>query len=374
MTPPDLTALRAPDEAAAQERAWPAVREAFAARERVPVRRHWRTPVLAAAAVALVAAAATPPGQAVAGFVRDRIVRDAPRATAPQPLATRTPGRLLLTTPAGVWMLRGDGSGRLLGGYGAATWSPNGLFVGVARGDTLAAVEPDTGTVRWRLETPGPVSDVRWAPRDGFRIAYRAGGLLRVVNGDGTGDRVLARTSGAVAPAWRPGSHVLAFADGAGHLVMRDVDRVGARVVPAPAGLTALAYAPDGTLLAAGAGGVVTVPRSEPRRTVVPAPVEAVATSPAAPHELVALRPDGTVHRVRVDGTGDRLVATVPGATALAWSPDARTILVAAGGRDRWHLIDAAGGRDRVLEHVAGRLDPDGLGTAAFPALAGWCC
>ena len=99
-----------------------------------------------------------------------------------------------------------------------------------------------------------------------------------------------------------------------------------------------------------------------------------VATSPAAPHELVALRPDGAVHRVRADGTGDRVVATVPGATALAWAPDARTILVAEAGRDRWHLIDAASGRDRVLGHIAGRLDPDGLGAAAFPAAVGWCC
>ena len=96
------------DALGAEERAWPAVREAFAARERVPVRRHWRTPVVAAAAVALVAAAATPPGQAVAGFVRDRIVRDAPRGTAPEPLATRTgaastvrpgPHRGTVTTP-----------------------------------------------------------------------------------------------------------------------------------------------------------------------------------------------------------------------------------------------------------------------------------
>jgi len=374
MTPLDLTTLRAPHEAAAEERAWPAVREAFAARERVPVRRHWRTPVVAAAAVALVAAAATPPGQAVAGFVRDRIVRDARRGTAPEPLATRTPGRLLLTTPAGVWILRGDGSGRLLGGYGAATWSPNGLFVAVARGDTLAAVEPDTGTVRWRLETPGPVSDVRWAPRDGFRIAYRTGVQLRVVNGDGTGDRLLARTSGAVAPEWRPASHVLAFADGAGRIGIVDVDRGSPRYRPAPPGLTALAYAPDGTLLATGARGVVTVPRSGPGRTVLAGPVRVVATSPAAPHELVALRPGGAVHRVRADGTGDRVVATVPGATALAWAPDARTILVAEAGRDRWHLLDAASGRDRVLEHIAGRLDPDGLGAAAFPAAVGWCC
>ena len=211
MTAPDLRTLRAPDEAGAQARAWPAVRDAFASRERVGTRRRRQRPALALAALALVAAALTPPGQAVAGYVHDRIVRDAPRTTAPAPLATRTPGRLLLTTPAGVWMLRADGSGRLLGAYAAGTWSPNGLFAAVARGRTLAAVEPDTGAVRWRLEAAAPVSDVRWSPRDGFRIVYRSGTQLRIVAGDGTGDRLLAAQAGPVAPVWRPGSHVVAF-------------------------------------------------------------------------------------------------------------------------------------------------------------------
>ena len=82
------------------------VRRPRAAR-RAPRRRI----ALALAAAALVVVALTPPGMAVAGYLHDRIVRDAPRGTVPAPLATRTAGRLLLTTDAGVWVLRGDGPG-----------------------------------------------------------------------------------------------------------------------------------------------------------------------------------------------------------------------------------------------------------------------
>jgi sugar lactone lactonase YvrE len=62
----------------------------------------------------------------------------------------------------------------------------------------------------------------------------------------------------------------------------------------------------------------------------------------------------------------------VPGGTSVAWSPDGRTILVPDAAHDRWHLVDAATGRDRTLDGIAERLDPDGLGSAGFPAIAGW--
>ncbi|MGV1049901.1 MAG: GIDE domain-containing protein, partial [Solirubrobacterales bacterium] len=76
-----------------------------------------------------------------------------------------------------------DGSRRLLGEYGSATWSPRGLYVAVAAGRTLSAVEPD-GTPHWSLSAAGPISDPRWSP-SGFRIAYRSGRQLRVTAADG---------------------------------------------------------------------------------------------------------------------------------------------------------------------------------------------
>ena len=68
---------------------------------------------------------------------------------APTPAPTSLPGRLLVLdaarcTSSAAASARGSAPGD------DATWSPRGLFVGVAAGDTLAAVEPGDGTVRWR--------------------------------------------------------------------------------------------------------------------------------------------------------------------------------------------------------------------------------
>lgn len=376
MTGLDMRGVRAPDEAAAQERSWPAVRDAFAARERVPRRVSRRTGALALAAVTAAGIALTPPGMAIAGYLRDRVVRDTPRPSIPAPLATRTPGRLLLTTGAGVWVLRGDGSGRLLGRYTSATWSPKGRFVAVIRDNVLYAVEPATGTVRWPLVRRGALRDVRWAPKDGFRIAYREDDDLRIVDGDGTHDRRLARGIGAAAPAWRPGSHVLAYDGGDGTVKVADVDRGTARSLPVPGRIRSLLYSTDGRqlLVATDTGLFVLDPATgAPPRLLAPAPI-AIATSAGAPADVVAVLAGGQVRRVAIDGSGGRPVTAIPGATAVAWSPDGRTVLMPDAAHDRWHLVDAATGADRTLERIGERLDPDGLGRASFPAIAGWCC
>ena len=330
MTAPGVQRLIAPGEEAAQERSWPAVRDAFAARERVPRRRSRRKAGLALAAAALVVAAVTPPGMAVAGYLHDRIVRDTPRPTVPAPLATGTPGRLLLTTSAGVWVLRGDGSGRLLGRYETGTWSPNGRFVAVTRGNALYAVEPGTGTVRWPLVRKAQLADVRWAPKDGFRIAYREGTDLRVVDGDGTHDRLLAHGVGLASSTWRPGSHVLAYDAGNGTIAIRDVDGDRVDHVPTPGALAALAYAPDGRrLVAIASGGLTVIDPATGQARMLRRRGPAFATSPAASGEVLALTAGGDVRRIALDGSGDRLVAHVTGAGELAWSPDGRTALVA---------------------------------------------
>ena len=66
----------------------------------------------------------------------------------------------------------------------------------------LAALDR-RGSVRWSLLAPRPVTSALWSP-SGFRVAYRSGQDLRVVAGDGTGDRLL--DPGTFRPmAWRPG-------------------------------------------------------------------------------------------------------------------------------------------------------------------------
>jgi hypothetical protein len=360
----------------AQERSWPAVRDAFAARERVARRSSRRRIALALAAAAVAGVAVTPPGMALAGYLHDRIVRDTPRPTVPAPLQTRVPGRLLLTTDAGVWVLRGDGSGRLLGRYASATWSPNGRFVAVTRENALYAVEPDTGTVRWPLVRQQPLRDARWAPKDGFRIAYREGDDLRVVAGDGTHDRLLARAIGPAAVAWRPGSHVLAYDTGDGTVAVADVDGGKAVSWPVAGGIRSLLYsAGGGTILVATDAGLLALdPATGALRPLAATAPAAIATSPGAPADVVSLLPGGEVRRSAIDGSGDRLIATIAGARTLAWSPDGRTLLVPDAAHDRWHLVDASTGAVRTLDRIGERLDPDGLGQASFPAIAGWCC
>ena len=83
-----------------------------------------------------------------------------------------------------------DGSKRLLGQYREASWSPFGRFVVAARENELAALEPD-GDVRWTLARPG-VRFPRWTGTEtDTRIAYVDRTGIRVVAGDGTGDRLL---------------------------------------------------------------------------------------------------------------------------------------------------------------------------------------
>src|SRR5207247_10201616 len=85
------------------------------------------------------------------------------------------------------------------------------------------ALDPK-GNVRWTLPRRSPGFPAWTGTRSDTRIAYVSGGRLRVVAGDGTGDRALARAA-RVAPAWRPGPHrVLAYVKERSAVVY-DVDR-----------------------------------------------------------------------------------------------------------------------------------------------------
>ena len=80
---------------------------------------------------------------------------------------------------------------------------PRGLYVAATNRHEIAAVDP-LGEVRWALARGGPVHSPAWSP-DGYRVAYLNGGELRVVAGDGTGDRRSRGAAADVAPAWESG-------------------------------------------------------------------------------------------------------------------------------------------------------------------------
>jgi dipeptidyl aminopeptidase/acylaminoacyl peptidase len=368
---------QAPGEREAEDRSWPVVRAAFATRIPVP-RRRARWPLFAAAAAAaIVAATLSPPGLAVLGSIRDA-VRGEPNA---KPALFSLPtGRLLVDSTRGVWVVERDGSKRLLAGYRDASWSPHGLFLAAVSGDELRALEPD-GDVHWSIGRPR-LRFPRWSDaghRD-ERIAYLSGKTLRVVGGDSRGDHVVG-TALLVAPAWRPGTHTVAYVDRRGRVAVVDADsghRLWARrAQQAPAGL---GWSADGRfLLAWGAssitvfGGVNGAVRLEPLGPGA-APVadatfsgsgNAVAFVQEADTRSVlwvypTLRPDGTAARRVFTGAGvfDRVL----------WSPNGRWLLLSWPSADQWLFLRSAA--VRKLEPVSGIASAFGAG--AVPA--DWCC
>lgn len=370
----------APEEREAGERSWHVVREAFEERLPAPRRRDWRPFVVAAAAAAVVAAALSPPGHAVFGSLRDAVRGE--RNAKPALFSLPVPqSRLLVNSAEGAWVVQSDGSKRLLESYREASWSPHGLYLAGIHGDELRALEPN-GDVHWsigRADLAGPV----WSSYGGGdeRVAYLSGSTLRVIGGDGRGDRVLARHVARIAPAWRPRTHVVAYVDSAGKVVVRDADtrqvQWTATAQQRPAGL---AWSEDGKYLLARGPSSITVFGQDGKQTLRPlggpstAPVVDAAFMPAS-HALAfvqdangrsvlwfypQLRPDATAARRVFAGAGrfDR----------IAWSPDGRWILLSWASADQWLFIRSAAVR-KVIP-VSGITDA--FGPAAVPA--GWCC
>jgi WD40 repeat protein len=373
-----------PGEAEARERTLRVLRAAHAAGARSPAgRRRSLRPAIALVVAALaLGTGLSPAGADVRDWIGDRLD--------PEPTLSSLPsaGRLLVSSPQGSWVVNEDGLLRRLGDYSSAGWSPRGLFAVAASGRRLYAVEPD-GTVRWSIARPGRVGHPAWSPGDGFRVAYLEGATLRVVAGDGSGDRLVDRGVAAVTPAWRPGpGYVLSYATADGRIVTRDVlgGRVlwSARVGERPARLE---WTARGDRLVALAGGAVLSYAREgapgPRREL-PAGVRA---------RVMAVHPSG--RSVAVAGTAGGVVGISLSAparrtrklfdgdgrfTGLAWSPDGRWLAAGWHDADQWVFVRSPGARRgaagarRVVtfSRIAEQLDPGG--NAGFPRLDGWCC
>ena len=116
----ELERIDIPGEHEARERTWTVLRAAFA--ERQPLERpalRLRPVLVLAAAIALLAAAVSPPGRAVLDEIREVVgVERAQRALFSLPSG----GKLLVASDAGIWVVQQDGSKRLLGEYREATW------------------------------------------------------------------------------------------------------------------------------------------------------------------------------------------------------------------------------------------------------------
>jgi len=381
-----LRELEIPDRRGAEERALRMVRAAASTTPAEPVaerRRVGRRGLQVALAVGLIVALVSPAGAAVRHFVRDA-VEDGHHPARPALTSLPTSGRLLVDSSQGPWIVRADGSKRLLGPYGESTWSPHGLYVAATQRHQLVAVDPE-GQVRWTIARPGKVEDPAWSP-DGFRIAYLDGNRLRVVAGDGSGDRALADAVAPVGPAWAPGARrELSFVDSAGSIRTLSVD-TGAELatVPAPPGTRRLEWSRDGARLLVVAAaevqlrnraGALVWRRRAPAgagfvaATLAPSgrEVAAVLTTAAGTRsELLSLGP-GRASRRLFSGLG-RL-------GEVEYSPDGRWLLLAWRSADQWLFLNPAHpGRVVAIADISAQFAPGATSPVAFPRAVGWCC
>lgn len=380
-----------PEDERARRRAWQVVQAAYA--EQAPLRCRPRRRLVALAVAAALApvgaaggAAASAPDSAVGKWVRGVLGVGERNA---QPALVNVPGggRLLVQAGDGTWVVAPDGARRRLGDFADGAWSPNGLFVVAWQGRELTALTPG-GEVRWSLTRPQRVGLARWSPVDGYRIAYLAGGDLRIVNGDGTYDHVLAGSARRdVAPAWRPDdAHVLAYVDGRDRVNVVAADsRERLWRSDRLAGPVQLSWSPDGkTLLVATRHQLDVFDEAGRRLYARPMPagsvLQAVAWAPGGGHAAI-VRHDAAARRSEVllldgsRGLARRELFAGPGRLhSLAWSPGGDRLLVAWPEADQWlFLRPDRGQRVAAVSNIARQFTP-GATNPAFPRSVQWCC
>src|SRR3954454_18762699 len=381
--------LEVPDERDAEQRAWELAKHAFADRKVTPSRPTARRLVVVVAAVLILGLVLlSPAGASIRHWVADGVGESNARPALP---SLPAPGRLLVDSDQGTWVVERDGSQRLVGTYDQSTWSPHGLYIAATRGPRLTALTPE-GDPRWTVTGTEPAGMPSWQGPDGFRLAYLSGASLWVVNGDGTNDRQVADRVAPIAPAWRPGTrHILAFVEGAG--TVRVIDTDSGRLLRS-IGFGAVhdvAWSPEGTELAVATGSQLAVVHV-PHTPALPA----VGTrerpntsggrlgfSPSGGRLAFVGRSSGNSTHSDLElgqfgrnGLSERTILSIPGQlTDPTWSPDGRCLLVGWREANQWLFINTHHPSKVVaIANIARQFDPGGQGVGEFPRISGWCC
>jgi hypothetical protein len=376
-----LERIEIPGEHEARVRTWKVVQAAFERRERVTwPRRHWRSLALAAAVVAVGAAAVTPPGQSVVDSLRDAVGREKVVGVRPahrELVRLPAPGRLLLSSPAGTWVVKRS-SRRLLGPYRMPAWSPRGKYVAAVKNLELYTLDPEAkGRVRWSKGFKRRIASPRWS-YEGFRIAYFGDDTLRISTGDGEQDWGLGNADPSVTPAWRPQTHDVAAVGLGGEVRLVDADRRRTlwRAASGPDGVRALTWSSDGELLLVLGRTSLRVLRADGRlvgNVPTKGPALAAAFRPRS-HDVAVV-----IGALVVLVDGDTLKfpqrATFTGTTQLggiAWSPDGKWLLVAWPGANQFVFV-RVGAKPKLIavSNIARQFDPRAK-LPRFPSVAGW--
>jgi Tol biopolymer transport system component len=361
----------APGEREAGDRSWDVVRGAYEERIQVPRKRDWRPLAIAAAAAAVLAAAVSPPGHAVLGSLRDaaRGEKNAKPALFALPAAN---SHLLVNSAEGAWVVQSDGSKRLLAGYRDASWSPHGLFLAAIHGDELRALEPN-GRVHWSIGRVGRIRKPRWS-FDGFRVAYFAGGALRIVRGDGTADHLLTRDVRPGPAAWQPNTHDLAYVDRAGKIQIANVDSNRRATVQTRGAPRQLEWTSDGKrLIAVQRHAVGVFWQRGPRIRGLDRGTARVVAASISPNgkSIAFIETHGDRSTLQLTGVlGGPTGPVFSGAGTfrnVIWSPDGRWLLLDWNSADQWLFI-------RWPVKKIGAVSNIRVNFGDEPTLAGWCC
>jgi len=332
----------------------------------------------AADGVAILAGALSPPGRALVGSVHDAITSEKKKGR-PALTSLPAPGVLLANSSQGPWLVRFDGSRRLLGPWWDASWSPQAKYAVVTRAHEVAAIDPqDKGRVRWSVARSGSVRGGRWSP-DGFRVAYLNGRSLRVVVGDGTDDKSLRRAVGATPPAWRPtADHELAFStvDGRIELVQSDSAKTLWRTVPGELP-TRLVWSEDGQrLLVLGDRSLRALDSNGRRLWSIGLPIGPSGVAfVRRGHRFVMIRfspatgrSDLVLLQAEKDPGEARFLYSAPGEfRSLAISPNGRWLLVGWENADQWLFLRLTAAKVQAVSNIAQEF-------GSFPAGVSWCC
>jgi Tol biopolymer transport system component len=228
--------------------------------------------------------------------------------------------------------------------------------------------------VHWSIGRVGRIRKPRWS-FDGFRIAYFAGGALRIVNGNGTADRLLTRDVRPGPAAWQPNTHDLAYVNRARKIQIANVDKRNRRAtVQTRSTPRQLEWTSDGKrLIAVQRHAVEIFWQRGPRIGGLDRGSAWVVAASISPNgkSIAFIETHGDRSTLQLTGVlGGPTGPVFSGAGTfrnVIWSPDGRWLLLDWSSADQWLFI-------RQPVKKIGAVSNIRVNFGEAPTVNGWCC